>query len=128
MDMEMIVSPCGILCASCRHMDMGCDGCGDGGGMADCVPRDCSARQGVKGCWECAAFPCDYLLQADPAWRGLNLGFLRTIREVGEERFAAMVMLRIGPGAEYGDLRFLSPTEVRDFLIEGERPGGMPRG
>ncbi len=64
----------------------------------------------------------------DPAWQGLNMGFLQTIREVGIERFNELIMMRIGPGAEYGDLRFLSPSEVRNFLIDGKRPEGMPRG
>jgi hypothetical protein len=128
MSAQKLPSPCGILCVSCRHSELGCAGCGAGGGLADCVPRDCSARQGIPGCWECKAFPCEYFQEMDAAWRGLNLGFLQTIREVGVEKFHELVMLRIGPGAEYGDLRFLTPSEVRSFLIEGKRPEGMPRG
>ncbi|MFW6286622.1 MAG: DUF3795 domain-containing protein [Candidatus Sumerlaeota bacterium] len=121
-------APCGVLCVSCRYNGTVCEGCGDGGGAVDCIFRDCSEKQGLRGCWECRAFPCDYLVERDDAWRGVNIGLLRTIREVGPQKFVETIMLRIGPGYEYDDLRFLSSREVRDWLVDGVQPFGIPRG
>ncbi len=110
-------APCGIVCRTCNHRNEGCVGCFEGGGTEECHILDCASARGIRGCWECDAFPCDHLDQLDPAWRGLTIGLIGCVREVGEERFSELALANIGEFAEYGDLRFESPGQIRGLVL-----------
>ena len=60
MDESKGLAYCGLACCVCGENAAcaGCknDGCGD---RENCVPRVCCLKKGLKGCWECADFPCD---------------------------------------------------------------------
>ncbi len=115
-------SPCGIVCQTCRHLNEGCAGCFDGGGDEKCHIRTCATGKGITGCWACNEFPCTYIQKLDPAWYGINTGFIQLIKEVGEDRFAALALSNIGQYVEYGDLRFKSPDEIRQLVLADAQP------
>jgi hypothetical protein len=66
--------------------------------------------------------PCEHLQTLDPAWRGLTIGLLQTVADLGEEAYSEAVLRTIGEYAEYGDLRFKSAAEIRALLL-GDNPG-----
>ena len=117
MDKHTKPAPCGIVCRTCRHLNEGCAGCFDGGGDEKCHIRACTAGKGIAGCWECDEFPCEHIQAKDPAWRGLTIGLVESIKEHGEERYAELALQNIGEFAEYGDLRFKSPEEIKQVVV-----------
>jgi len=121
MTFSRLPAPCGILCRSCRHRNEGCAGCHAGGGEATCAIRTCAQQQNLQGCWQCGQLPCDKLLTSDPAWRGLTIGLCQCIAAMGPDRYADEALATIGEYAEYGELRFLTPEQVRD-LIRSHQP------
>jgi hypothetical protein len=108
---------CGLACGMCRH---GCaPNCRGGGGAEDCVQRACCTARGLDGCWECDEFPCDkghFADDKDPAWRGICIGSVYAIRQLGEDAYLRRVADRLGAPIEYGDYRYLDSEEVRAAL------------
>ena len=119
---------CGLSCAVCAHARSACPGCREGGGDAACVQRRCCRERGLEGCWECERFPCDKGYFADEAWRGLCIGCVTAIREVGRERFISAAREAFGETTNYGDRRYRTSDDVRDELgSDPERPLGEER-
>jgi hypothetical protein len=126
MDKHRGPAPCGIVCRTCRHLGEGCAGCFDGGGDAACALRACAAAKAVPGCWVCADFPCEHVQHLDPAWKGLTVGLIESLKALGEDRYVDLAFENIGEGAEYGDFRFRSPEAIRRLVAgasEAEQAG-----
>lgn len=112
-------APCGIVCKTCVHLATGCAGCFAGGGDEKCTIRRCAAAKAIAGCWQCDEFPCEHFEKLNPAWRGLNTGFVELIREIGEDEFARLALKNIGQHVDYGDLRFKSAQQAKDLVRGG---------
>jgi hypothetical protein len=82
MNREKGVAYCGLACCVCGENE-NCAGCRNEGCVNKdwCKNRSCCIDKGIKGCWECSAFPCGEGL--------LNnirpLTFSKFIAEFGEE-------------------------------------------
>lgn len=50
---------CGLACCVCSQNEI-CAGCRNDGctGREWCRNRNCCIEKGIRGCWECADFPC----------------------------------------------------------------------
>ena len=120
-EVATICGYCGLVCSVCLHATGGCVGCRNGGGDADCHQRTCCKKKALDGCWQCDAFPCDRGYFASEAWRGVCVGFIRTIADRGIDAFTEIVASALGAVVDYGDYRFKTPQEVR-ALLEGD-PG-----
>ena len=118
------VAPCGLVCAVCANATPekeACRGCAEGGGDPDCPQRACSSERDLRGCWECGDFPCDqgYFAATEVAWRGVNIGSVLCIRDLGLDEFVDRLVSSLGPMVEYGDYRHRTPKEIRR-LIRGD--------
>lgn len=108
---------CGLACGMCINACV--PDCRAGGGAKDCFQRACCQRKGIHGCWECEQFPCNdghFASSDDPAWRGICIGSVHTIRELGVEEYLRRVAERFGNPVEYGNQRYLDPEDVRAKL------------
>ena len=134
-----IVAPCGIDCFNCEMYEdnvteeiqsrlsgitkipkenITCKGCVDGSVCLlleaqgkSCKTRDCADKKGVKYCFECNDFPCDYLM---PIADGANK-FPQNIK-----LFNLCLMKRIGVDAwieKAGDIR---KTYFTKSIVIGE--------
>ena len=121
------VAPCGIVCGVCKNATPekgSCVGCKNGGGAAsECYHVQCCAQKQLNGCWECDAFPCDkgfFEDSDDPAFRGICIGSVMAVQELGLENYADRVVARMGQIVEYGDWRHKDPEDVRCLLCDEE--------
>ena len=112
-------SPCGIVCKTCIHRSTVCARCHDGGGEKDCHIRNCTTDKKIAGCWQCDGFPCGHLQTLDPAWKGLTLGLVEIIRELGGEEYRRLALENIGEFVDYGYLRFMSPEQTGELVKKG---------
>jgi hypothetical protein len=111
------VAYCGLVCGPvCCHALEGCVGCGAGGGAEGCEKRECCRERQIEGCWQCADFPCGKGFYGDEAWRGLNVGCVQMVKEMGRERFGRFVLERLKKGFDYGYLRYQTPDGIRAIL------------
>jgi len=111
------VAYCGLVCDPvCIHARSGCVGCRAGGGPDSCDLRRCCEERGIEGCWQCISFPCAKGASGDDAWRGLNVGCVQMIVDMGAATFAALAVLRLGDGFDYGYLRYQTPDHVQAIL------------
>ena len=62
-------------------------------------------------------FILEHIQAIDPAWRGLTMGLVESIRELGDARYAELALQNIGEFAEYGDLRFKSPEKMKRMVV-----------
>lgn len=82
MKQELGIARCGLACCVC-HENENCPGC-HADGCKDrewCQNRKCTMEKGLRGCWECADFPCDSPMLAKPRVRA----FCEYIRAHGED-------------------------------------------
>jgi len=96
--------------------------CRGGGGPEDCYQRKCCADKGLDGCWECEEFPCDsgfFENGDDPAFRGICIGSVYAVRELGAAEYLRRVRERLGNPVEYGDYRYLDPEDAGRRLCCG---------
>lgn len=110
------VAYCGLICGVCRNAEKGCKECRHGGGADDCYQRRCSLEKCIDGCWQCESFPCGKGFFADEAWKGLCIGFVQCIKEMGVEKFLSLVESKLGKAIEYGDFRFKDEQEIATML------------
>ena len=110
-------APCGLYCSVCSHLAEGCPGCVDGGGDPKCYQRSCCRERDLEGCWRCEDFSCGQGFFADDAWRGLCVGFVLAIRELGVERCLERVRSTMGDHVDYGAFRFRTAETVFGMLI-----------
>ena len=112
MDRRKGLAYCGLACAVCGEAS--CTGCRDGG-CADgdrCVNRRCCVEKGLRGCWECDAFPCDAPLLQKTRVRA----FAAFAREYREERLLACL-----EAGERAGLQYHYPGELTG---DYDRPAG----
>jgi hypothetical protein len=113
------IAYCGLVCGVCVHAARereGCPGCRQGGGDKHCYQRTCCQDYGLQGCWECDEFPCEHGYFGDAAWRGICIGSLECIRDLGPAEFVARLVSKVGTHMEIGDYRHRDPTEIRAWL------------
>ena len=113
------VAYCGLVCGVCAHASNGCIGCRSGGGCADCHQRQCCTDKGLDGCWQCESFACDkgfFAADDDPAFRGLCIGSVQCIREIGIESYVERLVSTLGGAIDYGDYRYKDPEEITAML------------
>ena len=119
--MKENVAYCGLVCGVCKHTEKGCPGCRNGGGDESCHQRACCVENALDGCWQCDGFPCDKGFFADDAWKGLCIGSIQCIKDMGREAFVERVESGMGQSVEYGDYRFKSAEDVRTLLNDSEK-------
>jgi len=117
------VAPCGLVCGVCPAVEKrGCVGCKNGGGDAsECYKRQCSAEKQLSGCWECDTFPCDKGFPEEPAsdgFRGLFVGKVLAVQELGIESYVHRVITRMGVPVEYGNWQHEAPEDVKRLLCD----------
>lgn len=76
-----------------------CEGCPAGGGNPRCAIRICARERNLRGCWDCAAFPCEKLGESKGAEESC-----RRIREVGLEAWLAETAAKVAAGFSYLDV------------------------
>jgi len=121
------IAPCGLVCGVCVHATPereGCAGCREGGGDKRCYQRTCCQDRSLQGCWECDEFPCEHGYFVDPAWRGICIGSVHAIRDLGLVGFVERLVSRVGTCMEIADHRHRDPQDVRAWL--GDEPGSTP--
>lgn len=77
----------------------------------------------MEGCCECDELPCHkgfFAEAGEPAWRGLCIGSVRSVREQGLERYVQSVLSRMGCLVEYSDCRYRAPEEIVALLCGQE--------
>jgi len=119
-DLNRTIAYCGLVCGICVHATAereACPGCRHGGGDKRCYQRTCCQDNGLQGCWECDEFPCEHGYFADPAWRGICIGSIEAIRDLGPHSFIARLVSKVGTCMEIGDHRHRDPAEVRAWLL-----------
>lgn len=108
---------CGLACGMCENA---CDpDCKGGGGHKGCHHRECCKARGLEGCWECEAFPCNkefFASGGDDAWRGICIGSVECIKELGVEEYLRRAGERLGNPLPYGNYRYLDPEAVKEKL------------
>ena len=110
---------CGLACGMCQKACV--PDCRAGGGAGECFQRDCCTGKGLDGCWQCEDFPCNqgfFEDGDDPAFRGICIGSVYAVRELGADEYLRRVDERLGNPVEYGDHRYLDPEDVRKKLCE----------
>jgi hypothetical protein len=124
------VAPCGLVCGLCVNITPqrgSCAGCAAGGGDENCLQRTCCQAKDILGCWECRDVPCvqGYLAESNREWRGMCVGSLECIRELGLQEYVRQVSDRLGAEIEYGEYRFKSPEECKEVFCgtEGTQQG-----
>jgi len=117
---------CGLVCGLCDHIgSCSCKAPIKAGDKCDkeyCPHRSCCLNNGLEGCWECSAFPCDKGRFSDEN-RGQTLGFLQYIRDFGKAGFINRLRLNQENGIQYGmggAYRHKSYEEVNRLLRDGE--------
>lgn len=111
------VAYCGLVCDPvCSHAVEGCVGCEAGGGAEACRKRECCRERGHEGCWQCSSVPCAQGAFGDAAWRGLNVGCVELVKNMGVTAFAELVVSRLGAGFDYGYLRYQTPEQIQAIL------------
>ena len=114
------VAYCGLVCAPvCIHVRNGCVGCSAGGGAEACHKRQCCEERTIDGCWQCDSFPCAKEAFGDEAWRGLTVGCVQMVSNMGAATFAALAVSRLGQAFDYGYLRYQTPEQV-EAILRGE--------
>lgn len=98
MDRSKGIAYCGMACYVCGH-NADCVGCRNDGceGKDWCEAHRCCPDRGLKGCWECDAFPCDSTMFEKPRVRA----FVRFIAEYGEERLMDCLARNEAAGMAY---------------------------
>lgn len=116
------VARCGLACCVCSENDR-CEGCRRDGcrGAADCEIRRCVLEHGLRGCWDCAEFPCGQSMLA----RERKRAFLRFIAQYGEARLMDALERNERAGIQYhyfgeivGDYDRLDSEEAALDLLE----------
>jgi len=100
MDWEKGMAYCGLACCVCSEKAT-CAGCrNDGCRDKDwCKNRNCCLSRGIKGCWECEAFPCEGGMLDKPRIRT----FARMVNELGEARLMECLARNERDGVVYHD-------------------------
>jgi len=97
MDRSRGIAYCGLACCVCSHTD--CVGCHNEGCAiwTECKSYHCCGEKGLKGCWECAEFPCDNPMFQKPRVRA----FIRFVAEYGENKLLDCLARNEAAGMTY---------------------------
>ena len=80
-----------------------CPTCRNGGGPPTCAIRSCAKEKGFQTCAGCNEFPCDKLSFITEGYPEAEEN-LRTIREIGVEKWAQSQQERVEQGFRYSDM------------------------
>ncbi len=96
-EIASLMAPCGFVCAYCvKHEKDGCRGCNSN--QEQCPILLCCRERRIKGCWECADFPCCECT----AFRSVRLrAFLRCAKEEGLDKLAEYLVRNARNGLRY---------------------------
>jgi len=88
-----------------------------GGGDEKCHQRECCIKRDLSGCWQCEGFPCHEGYFYDDAWKGLFIGLVRCVREVGTAKTSELIRSKMGKLVDNGNYRFKGEEEVGPLLL-----------
>lgn len=125
-DLAATVAPCGLACGLCKNATPekgSCVGCQAGGGNQECELRPCCAERQLKGCWQCAEFPCGkgHFSKSDEVWSGLSIGSVECVKRHGIATYLKCLVAKVGNVLEYGEYRFKTPEEIVEAFCGTER-------
>jgi hypothetical protein len=118
-ELTRTVAYCGLVCGVCAHATpqvAGCAGCREGGGAKNCYQRECCVGNGLDGCWQCEEFPCDKGFYADEAWKGLCIGAVQCVKDIGIREYVDRLVARLGRTVDYTEYRNKAPEEITAIL------------
>lgn len=86
------IAPCGLICALCPDNCKGCNFSEDSEIPCVCFQRKCCRSKDLRGCWECADFPCDKNM-FDESTHGFRLkAFVQCAKEDGIEMLTKCII------------------------------------
>lgn len=90
------IAPCGFICGMCYNtVSCDCPGCQNEDEV--CPIRHCCGKRKIRGCWECAEFPC-----CECNFRGVRIrAFLRCVKDEGPEALAGYLLRNARGGIRY---------------------------
>lgn len=90
------IAPCGFICGMCYDtVSRNCPGCQNEDEV--CPIRVCCANRSIRGCWECADFPC-----CECNFRGVRIrAFLQCTKEESIQALAGYLLRNAKNGIHY---------------------------
>lgn len=125
-DIAANIGCCGKLCSLCKERAY-CEGCKSKEGKSarrnqfdGCYQYNCCRHKKLKGCWECADFPCNKDMFSGP--EGLYLkAFISIIQKEGMQQFAAYAFTQYIRGKMLKDYQACTNEAETIALLKGKK-------